>query len=76
MRNATTKTTYSSEAVRWTRAVDAFGVNLTARSGFSRNIGLDYWFDGPPEKKHFICGGETGKESAGTAGRVWSGANK
>ena len=34
----------TNKATRYTRAVEAFGVNLTSRSGFSKNVTLDYGF--------------------------------
>jgi hypothetical protein len=52
------------------------GLWLTSQSGFSRNVTLDYAFGGPRGKKHFICGGDHGKQSAAVAGRVWSGSLK
>ncbi len=62
-------------AVRFTRAVEAFGVNLTARSGFSDNVSLAYRWGGAEAKKHYICGAD-GKASAFTTGRVFSGSRK
>lgn len=60
-------------AVRWTRAVAAFGVNLTAQSGFSKNVTLEYRWGGPPGKQHYLCGPD-GRQSPMDAGRVFSGA--
>ena len=65
----------TNNAVRWTRGVEAFGVYLTARSGFSRNVTLDYAWGGPAGKAHYLCG-PNGKESPATAGRVFSGTAK
>jgi hypothetical protein len=64
----------SESAVRYNRGVQAFGVYLTTRSGFSTQVTLEYAFRGPRGKRHYICGGESGRQSAATAGRVWSGA--
>jgi hypothetical protein len=61
-----------NNAVRWTGGVNVFGVGLTTRSGFDRDVQLDYAFEGPPDKKHYICGPD-GRQSAMTAGRVFSG---
>ena len=62
-----------NEAVRWTRGVDVFGVHLTAQSGFSENVRLDYTFGGPVRKQHFLCGPD-GRTGPYEAGRVFSGA--
>jgi hypothetical protein len=64
-----------TEAVRWNRGVQAFGVYLTTRSGFSENVTLDYAFGGPLRKKHYLCG-QDGVSSAYTSGRVYSGAQR
>jgi hypothetical protein len=64
-----------NKATRYTRAVEAFGVNLTSTSGFSKNITLDYAFGGPPAKHHYICGAD-GQQSPMEAGRVLSGTRK
>jgi hypothetical protein len=64
-----------NEAVRWTRGVTVFGVHLTAQSGFSENVRLDYTFGGPVRKSHFLCGPD-GKSSPFEAGRVFSGARR
>jgi hypothetical protein len=65
----------SGEAVRFTRAVEAFGVNLTSRSGFSRAITLDYTFGGARSKEHYLCG-PNGKQSPYESGRVFSGSRR
>jgi hypothetical protein len=65
----------TNNATRYTRAVEAFGVNLTSRSGFSKNVTLDYAWGGPRSKDHYICGPD-GKESPMTAGRIVSGTRK
>ncbi len=62
-------------ATRYTRAVEAFGVNLTSRSGFSQNVTLDYAFRGPSGKNHYLCGPD-GEQSAMESGRVFSGSKK
>lgn len=62
-----------NEAVRWTRGAAAFGVYLTAQSGFSENVSLDYTFGGPRRKRHYLCGPD-GRSSPYEAGRVYSGA--
>jgi hypothetical protein len=64
-----------SEAVRWLKGVQAFGVYLTTRSGFSENVTLDYAFGGPVRKKHYLCGAD-GVSSPYTAGRVFSGGRR
>jgi hypothetical protein len=64
-----------NKATRYTRAVEAFGVNLTSTSGFSKNVTLDYAFGGPTTKRHYICGPD-GQQSAMQAGRVMSGTRK
>ena len=61
--------------MRFTRAVEAFGVNLTARSGFTENVSLEYVWGGPESKRHFLCG-QDGKQSPMESGRVFSGARK
>lgn len=61
-----------NNAVRWSGGVNVFGVGLTVRSGFDRDVVLDYSFGGPPDKRHYICGPD-GRQSAMTAGRVLSG---
>jgi hypothetical protein len=63
------------DAVRFTKAVEAFGVSLTARSGFSTNVDLRYDWRGPVGKKHYICG-EDGKASPLNSGRVFTGSRK
>jgi hypothetical protein len=63
----------TSEAVRWTRGVNAFGIKLTSRSGFSENVTLAYRFGGPIRKGHYLCGPD-GRQSPYQAGRVFSGA--
>jgi len=60
------------EAVRWSRGVVAFGVALTAQSGFSKNVALHYVFGGPLHKYHYLCGPD-GRSSPYEAGRVFSG---
>jgi hypothetical protein len=65
----------SGNAVTYTQAVEAFGVNLTARSGFSKNVTLEYDWNGPARKQHYICG-EDGKSSPFTSGRVFTGSRK
>jgi hypothetical protein len=61
-----------NSAVRWSGGVNVFGVGLTTRSGFDRDVQLDYAFGGRPDKKHYICGPD-GRQSAMSAGRVFSG---
>jgi hypothetical protein len=62
-------------AVRFTRGVEAFGVNLTSQSNFSKNIMLDYKFGGSLSKQHYLCGPD-GKQSPYDSGRVFSGARR
>jgi|tagenome__1003787_1003787.scaffolds.fasta_scaffold20895324_2 hypothetical protein len=59
-------------AVRWSAGVNVFGVGLTTRSGFDRDVQLDYAFKGPPDKAHYLCGPD-GRQSPMIAGRVFSG---
>lgn len=61
-----------NSAVRWSGGVNVFGVGLTTRSGFDRDVQLDYAFRGPPDKAHYICGPD-GRQSPMIAGRVFSG---
>lgn len=63
----------SGSAVRWNRGATAFGVYLTATSGFSRNVSLEYRFGGSAGKEHYLCG-PTGREGYTSTGRVFSGA--
>ena len=65
----------SSNAVRFTKAVEVFGVNLTARTGYSKDVTLQFDWRGPTGKKHYICG-EDGKSSAYSSGRVFTGSRK
>lgn len=65
----------NAAAVRYTRAVEAFGVNLTSRTNFSRNVTLDYLFGGHISKQHYLCGPD-GKQSPYESGRVFSGARR
>ena len=64
-----------NRAVRYDRAVEAFGVNVSSQSGFSTNVTLDYRFGGPRSKMHFLCGPD-GRQSPYESGRVFSGARK
>jgi hypothetical protein len=61
-----------NNAVRWSGGVSIFGTGLTTRSGFNRDVQLDYAFEGPLDKAHYICGPD-GTQSPMTAGRVFSG---
>jgi hypothetical protein len=63
----------TGRAVRWTAGASAFGVSLTTQSGFSKNVSTRYEFGRRPV--HFLCGAD-GKESAITAGRIFSGGKK
>jgi hypothetical protein len=65
----------TSKATRYSRAVEAFGVNLTSTSGFSKNVTLHYDFGGPLSKWHYVCGPD-GQQSAMESGRVFSGTRK
>jgi hypothetical protein len=65
----------SGEAVRYTRAVEAFGVSLTARSGYTQNVTAEFAWRGPRGKMHYVCGAD-GKESAYTSGRIFTGSKK
>ena len=53
----------SGSAVRCTKAVEAFGVSLTARSGYSEDVTIQFDWRGPEGKKHYICG-DNGKQRA------------
>jgi hypothetical protein len=64
-----------SQAVTYTRAVEAFGVNLTARSGYSNSVTVKYDWRGPAGKKHYICG-DDGKSSAYSSPRIFTGSRK
>ena len=61
--------------LRWTHGAEAFGVYVTVRSGFTKNVTLDYAFGGPPGKAHYLCGPDA-KQSPVSAGRVFSGSAK
>lgn len=63
---------YSGDAVRWKRGVSVFGVYLTAKSGFSSNVGLEYRF-GSTRNRYYLCG-PGGKRGYANAPRVFSGA--
>ena len=65
----------TGKAVRYTRAVEAFGINLSTQSGFSNQVTLDFEFRGPASKKHYLCG-EDGRQSPYESGRVFSGSRK
>lgn len=67
--------TGKQSAVRFDRAVDAFGVSLTAQSGFSTNVSIAYEFKGSKGKQHRVCG-EDGKQGIWASGRAYSGAKK
>jgi hypothetical protein len=62
-------------AVRYRRAVDAFGVSLTAQSGYTHNVTLNFTWGGRKGKRHYICG-DDGKQSPFTSGRVFTGSRK
>jgi hypothetical protein len=64
-----------NHAVRYDRAVEAFGINVSSQSGFSTNVQLDYKFGGSRSKMHYLCG-EDGRKSPYESGRVFSGARK
>ncbi len=62
-----------NDATRWNRGAQAFGADITVRSGFDRHVQLDYKFGGPSKKQHWLCGPD-GKQSPFSSGRVYSGA--
>ena len=64
-----------SKAVRYDRAVEAFGINVSSQSGFSTNVQLDYAFGGSRSKAHYLCGPD-GRQSPYEAGRIFAGARK
>jgi hypothetical protein len=64
-----------NDAVRWTRGVSAFGVELTSQSGFSTHVVTHYVFGGPENKMHYVCG-PNGRQSPFLSGRIFSGARK
>ena len=64
-----------TQAVTYTRAVEAFGINLTSRSGYSKSVTIKYDWRGPENKKHYICG-EDGKSSAYSSPRILTGSRK
>jgi hypothetical protein len=63
----------SRAATRWTKGVEAFGVNISTQTGFSKNAVLDYAFGGRNGKPHYVCGSD-GAQSPYESGRVFSGA--
>lgn len=63
---------YTGHAVRWNRGVEAFGINISAKSGFSENVGMEYRF-GTARRKYYLCAPD-GKKSFADAPRVFSGA--
>ncbi|MFT4034395.1 MAG: hypothetical protein QM679_02340 [Patulibacter sp.] len=69
--NARARTAKQS-AIRWNGAVNAFGASLTAQSGFSDNVIIEYHFGGRGNKQHRVCG-EDGKQPIWEAGRIYSG---
>ena len=64
-----------NEAVRYDYGVEVFGVGLTAKSGFSQDVTVEYGFKGAKTKKHYLCGPD-GRQSPFTAGRITSGGTK
>jgi len=62
-------------AVRYNYGVEVFGVSLTAQSGFSENVTIEYGFKGSSTKKHYLCGPD-GRQSPFTAGQITSGGTK
>ena len=58
--------------MRWNRGVEAFGINISAKSGFSENVGMEYRF-GTARRKYYLCAPD-GKKSFADAPRVFSGA--
>jgi hypothetical protein len=64
-----------SKAVTYTRAVDAYGVNLTSRSGYSKSVTVRFDWKGAGDKRHYICG-DDGKASAFTSPRIFTGSRK
>jgi hypothetical protein len=64
-----------TDAVTYTRAVEAFGINLTSRSGYSKSVTIKYDWRGPANKKHYICG-EDGKSSAYSSPWILTGSRK
>ena len=64
-----------NEAVRYNYGVDVFGISLSAQSGFSENVTIEYGFKGSSTKKHYLCGPD-GRESPYTTGQIVSGGTK
>ena len=45
-------------------------MNLTARSGFTENVSLEYVWGGPESKRHFLCGQDGKREPNGVRPRI------
>lgn len=65
--------TARNKAVRWGQGVRVYNAGLTTRSGFDERVKVAFDFRGREAKQHYLCGPD-GKQSAASAGRIFSGA--